>query len=478
MQFLGFTVGRTKAAVAPMSVAGSAGAMIPARSTGSGIWGMIQESFSGAWQKNVVVDPDRNLLAFSAVYACVSLIANDIGKLRLTLAEETSRNVWDEVTTNSPFLPVLAKPNHYQNRIQFLTQWLVSKLLHGNTYVLKERDGRGVVVALYILDPRLVTPLVAQSGDVYYQLNTDYLSLIETPIAAVPAKEIIHDRMPSLWHPLLGVSPIYACGSSATQGVRIQANSAAFFENMSRPSGMLTAPGNIPDTTAERLKKAFEDNFSGTKIGRLAVLGDGLKYEAMTIPANDAQLIEQLRWTVEDVARCFHVPLHMIGAGNPTFANIGSLTQSYYTQTLQTLIESLELSLTEGLSLPQKYSVELDIDALLRMDTASRYDSYGKAIGAGWMSPDEARIRENMPPVTGGSTPYLQQQNWSLEQLAKRDINAPAPGAAAPAATKPTESAVTPPTEPEEESASEGMMAASFAAALISKFTEAAYAEP
>ena len=420
----------------------------------------------------MAVESDRNLLAFSAVYACVTLIANDIAKLRLTL-KVWEDGISEEVESGSPFLPVLAKPNHYQNRIQFLTCWVVSKLLHGNTYVLKQRDLRGVVTALYVLDPRLVTPMVTQSGDVYYQINTDLLSLVDTPLAAVPAREVIHDRMPALWHPLLGVSPIYACGSSAMQGIRIQANSASFFENMSRPSGMLTAPGHIPDDTALRLKTAFEDNFSGSKIGRLAVLGDGLSYAAMTIPAADAQLIEQLRWTVEDVSRCFHVPLHMINGGTgPTFNNIGALTQSYYTQTLQTLIESLELTLTEGLSLPTKYEVELDLEALLRMDTTSRYDAWGKAIGSGWMSPNEARKKENLEPVTGGDTPYLQQQNWSLSQLDKRDINnptgaAPAPGAA-PGAPAP---AVEPPaTEPP---VVEEAVAKDFVAALVKRFQTA-----
>jgi hypothetical protein len=121
----------------------------------------------------------------------------------------------------------------------------------------------------------------------------------------------------------------------------------------------------------------------------------------------------------------------MIDSGpNPTYSNIGALTQSYYTQTLQTLIESLELALTEGLALSEELEVELDLDALLRMDTTSRYDAWTKAIGAGWMSPNEARLRENMEPVEGGDTPYLQQQNWSLAQLNKRDINAQQPGQA------------------------------------------------
>jgi HK97 family phage portal protein len=463
----------TKGIVAPISVSGSGGSLVPASSS-STFLGFIRESFAGAWQRNVVIDNDRNLLAFSAVYACITLIANDIGKLRLKLMER-SDGVWEETTESPAFNPVLRKPNHYQNRIQFLTCWMMSKLMHGNTYVLKRRDGRNVVAEMYVLDPRLVVPQIALDGSVFYQLNVDRISELEQAVI-VPASEVIHDRMPALWHPLIGVSPIYACGSSATQGIRIQANSAAFFENMSRPSGVLTAPGVIQDETAERLKKAFEENFAGSKLGRLAVLGDGLKYEPMTIPASDAQLIEQLKWTVEDVARCFHVPLHMIGSANPTFQNIGSLTQSYYTQTLQSHIESLELALDEGLSLPDEYGVELDLDGLLRMDTSSRFDAWGKAIGAGWMSPNEARLRENLEPVAGGQTPYLQQQNWSLAQLDKRTMP---PDPAAAGGGTPASPAVVPTTTPEPTTGEDDDEVSSnaLAVALIFKFAEAAYAE-
>jgi len=429
VRILGYEISRvTKASVSPMGYSSGSSALMPVRSSG-GVLGMILESFSGAWQKNVTAESSQNLLAFSAVYSCVTLIANDIAKLRPMLMSVDGSGISTEVV-QSPLLPVLRKPNHYQNRIQFVTSWVVSKLLYGNAYVYMERDARNVVISLYVLDPRLVTPMVAQNGDVYYQINSDPLSLIPQPIAAVPASEVIHDRMPAIWHPLLGVSPISACGASATQGIRIQANSASFFENMSRPSGILTAPGHIPDDTALRLKTAFEDNFSGGKIGRLAVLGDALSYSPMVIPAADSQLIEQLKWTVEDVSRAFHVPLHMINVGNPTYQNIATLTQSYYTQTLQSLIESMELAIGEGLNLPSQYEVSFDLEALLRMDTMSRYDAWGKAIASGWMSPNEARQRENMAPVEGGDTPYLQQQNWSLAQLDKRDINAPAGGAA------------------------------------------------
>ena len=426
MRIFGFEIARAQAQVERAKAQ-----TLSAVSSSGGWFGLIRESFAGSWQRNVEVDAPRGILAFSAVFACVTVIAADIGKLRIKLVDEDDKGIAKEVKTASPFLPVLTKPNRYQTRIKFMEQWIVSKLLYGNAYALKQRDARGIVTALYILDSQRVTALVADDGSVYYTLAADHLSQLAEPIT-VPASEIIHDRMICLWHPLVGVSPIYACGMSATMGNRIQGNSTKFFDNMSRPSGMLTAPGTISDETAGRLKLAWEENYGGTNFGRLAVLGDGLKYEAMTIPAQEAQLIEQLKWTVEDVARCFHVPLFKLGGPEPVRVSVESLNQTYYSDCLQTLIESAEACLDEGLSLPGGYYTEFDLEGLMRMDTATRYDTKSKAIQGGWMSPNEARAGENMQPVAGGESPYLQQQNYSLAALAKRDAKADPFAGAAP----------------------------------------------
>lgn len=419
MRLFGLEIRRAKASIA---------------TTVSNRWGWLGsafESFSGAWQRGVTVDSQETLLAFSAVYSCVTLIADDISKLRIKLMQNIG-GIWQE-TTSPAFSPVLRKPNNYQTRIQFLSAWIASKLLNGNTYVLKERDERKVVIGLHILDPRRVLVLITTEGDVYYQLQQDNLTGLAGPIT-VPASEVIHDRAICFFHPLIGVGPIFACGISATQGNRIQSNSAKFFENMSRPSGQLTAPETISDKTAARLKAEFEANFSGQNIGRLLVTGDGLKYEPMTIPAEQAQLIEQLRWTVEDVARAFHVPLHKIGAAtNVKFSNMAEMNQDYYSQTLQALIEAIELLLDEGLGLTggtQSLGVELDLEGLLRMDPVQRAQRNETAIKAGYMAPNEARATENLLPVDGGQEPYLQQQNFPLSVLAKQ----PPPGATPPAA--------------------------------------------
>lgn len=415
-------------------------------------YSMLREPWGGAWQGEVEAQRPRDLLSFSPVFACVTGIANDIAKLRLRIVEEDDSGICTPLPATVPQTGVIRRPNHYQTQFQFLTSWLLSKLLWGNTYALKERDGRGVVTALYILDPQRVTPLITDSGDVYYDIATDHLSGVREKIV-VPASAVIHDRWNTLWHPLMGVPPIYACAMSGTMGNKILGNSATFFGNMSSPSGMLTAPGEIKEETAGRLKKHFEENFGGSKLGRLFVGGDGLNFNSITMKAVDAQLVEQLNLAVEDVARSYHYPLYKLGGEVPQGASIESINLGYYTETLQPLIEALESSLDEGLGLmPPRYT-EADLDGLMRMDSQAKAEVTEKLL-KGVISPNEARARFNHPPVAGGQSPYLQQQNYSLAALDKRDAredpfatgkaDAPAPApAAAPAAANDEEVDVT-----------------------------------
>jgi HK97 family phage portal protein len=277
---------------------------------------VIRESFAGAFQTNVEIDNDT-VLTYFAVFACMTLIAGDISKLRVKLNRKVD-GVWQEVESGDEhveqILAVLRKPNPFQTRIQFWENYYLSKLSNGNVYVLKVRDNRGAIGRLYVLDPQRVQPLVAPDGDVFYRLATDDISGIETEIT-VPASEVIHDRFNTLFHPLIGMSPITSAGLSAMQGHNIQQDSATFFQNRGIPGGILTAPGAIGSETATRLKEYWETNFTGTNAGKVAVVGDGLKFEAMRVSATDSQVIEQLRWTAEVVCSVFHVPPYKIGWG-------------------------------------------------------------------------------------------------------------------------------------------------------------------
>lgn len=403
----------------------------PLPSRGGG-WFSIFESFSGAWQQNVEINRDT-VLAYHAVFACMTLIASDISKLRMRTVKLNSKaKVWEEYN-NPTYSPLLRRPNSFQTWNQFMETWILSKLSHGNAYVLKQRNARGAVEALYVLDPARARVLVATNGDVFYDLSDDALSRLYGALI-IPAAEMIHDRYNCLYHPLLGMSPLMASGLAAMQGNAIQNNSANLFKNASMPSGILTAPGTIKDETALRLKRGWEENFNGKNFGKVAVLGDGLKFDMMSMKATDAQMLEQLKWSADIVCSTFHVPPYKIGVGpQPTYNNVQALNVEYYSQCLQRLIEDLETCLDEGLGFKAGDGVEADITGLLRMDQPTRVTSLKDAVAAGIMAPNEARQQLDLMPVVGGDTPYLQQQNYSLEALNERGAAGLIPEPAAPA---------------------------------------------
>jgi phage portal protein, HK97 family len=426
MKFFGLNITREKAA-----------GNLSRPDTRGGWWPIIRESFPGAWQQNVEVRQE-SVLSNHADFACRTLIASDIAKLRIKLVAKDRDGIWTE-TSNPAYSPVLRKPNDWQNRIQFMEAWVLSKLQRGNAYILKQRDGRGVVVKLYVLDPDLVTPLVSDDGSVFYQLGRDPLGGVEAGVT-VPAREIIHDRFNCFFHPLVGLSPIFAGGLAAMQGIAVQNDSTLFFQNGARPGGVLTAPGAIGDDTAKRLKEYWDTNFSGKNSGKVAVLGDGLKYEAMRAKATDSQLIEQLKWSGEVVCSTYHVPPYKIGLGPmPTANNVQSLNVEYYSQCLQVLLESIELCLDEGLGTGENMGTEFDTENLLRMDSVTQMEMLDKSKGI--LAPNEQRKKLDLPPKPGGDSPMLQQQNFSLEALAKRDAQSDPFGATAPAPAPPSEPA-------------------------------------
>jgi HK97 family phage portal protein len=274
---------------------------------------------------------------------------------------------------------------------------------------------------------------------VFYQLSNDKLAGLENGQIMVPASEIIHDRFNCLFHPLVGMSPIYAAGLAATQGLSIQEDSTLFFKNGARPGGVLTADGAIQDDTAARLKAYWDENFTGSNAGKVAVLGDGLKYEQIRAKANDSQVIEQLKWSAEVVCGVYHVPPFMIGVGaEPTYDNVQTVTLRYYSQCLQVLIKDITDLLDEGLGMDGiSIGCDFDTDELLRMDALTQMDVLEKSKGK--LTVNEQRRKLNRGPVTGGDTVYLQEQDHSLEWLAKRDAMPIEPAAADPASAPPAD---------------------------------------
>lgn len=399
------------------------------------------EPFAGAWQRNLdgVRGAGPNILAFSGVYSCINIISSDICRLPQQILQAGAKGN-REKHVNHPAWKLLQQPNPFQTGFQFLQHYMVSKLTHGNTYVILFRDARGVVNEMYVLDPHSVMPLVAEDGSVFYRLGQDKLNTVFQPMT-VDANTIAHDRCMPLFHPLIGTSPLYAGGMSAMTGARVLMNSEAFFANMSRSSGVLTSPGKIEKEVGKRLQAEWEQNYGKGGIGRTAVLSNGLKYEAMTINAADAELVNQLRWTIEDVARCYRVPSYKVSdQSRTTFKNSEQMSRDYYQGCLAYHIESYKSVMNKALGLAPGITVELDTDQLFAMETDMRYSAYGTALAAGFMSINEVRQKEDLPPVKGGEEPRVQAQYLPLSLATGVGVNIPgAVGNPAPSGTPPVD---------------------------------------
>jgi HK97 family phage portal protein len=380
----------------------------------------VHEPYAGAWQHNrECVGPGG---IFSAVYACITTIASDISKLPPRIRKENADGSSD-IFDQHPAARVLWSPNAYQTRVDFWAQFMASCLYTGNTYALLVRDARNVVAAMHLLDPRLCQAMVAPDGSVWYR--TSQKQVVEAIQSEyIPARDMLHHRLLCMTHPLVGISPLVAGIYSAQTGQTIQQNSLSFFSNMSRASGVLTVPGHMGDAEKTRQLTMWEQCFKAGSMGRAAILDGGLKWEPLSINAADAQLIEQLRWSVEDVARCFRVPMYMISdASKISYKNSEQLARNYYAQTLQYHLESIEARIEQVFGLGSSVYCEFDLDSLLRMELDVRMTAYKEAISSGVMTINEARRKEQLPPKKGGDEPLIQMQYIPLsrsgEQLDK-----------------------------------------------------------
>lgn len=428
MNVLGFNISR-KPKAPPAGSIGAVAVGVP------GQGGFIREPYTGAWSQVQSLTTRDGLMAASVPYACTDLISSDIAKLRIKYVK-LSEGVWLEAPAPR-YVSLIKQPNAYQTRDQFIKAWVVSKLSWGNAYIMLTRNAIGAVVSMDVLNPKYVVPLVAPDQSVYYQITMSPLQVAPLQSTVVPARDIIHDRGLCPWHPLVGMSPLAACAAAVLMSTSITNNSSSFFANQARPSGILTTPHNIPQDKADRIKDQWATKFNGTNAGSIAIMGDDLKYQPMTMASTDAQLIEQLQFSVEDICRTYHVPPHKVGADKMrTTAPTNAVYESqYYSDCLQSHLEGIECLLELGLGLPDGTGLRFDLTQLMRMDESTMIANNAVSVGAGIMTPNEARAMQGLTSKEGGDSPMIQQQNYSLAALAKRDAAAPPPVTAQPTAT-------------------------------------------
>ena len=352
----------------------------------------------------------------SAVYACVRVIAETIASLPLGVYEGTDEG--SRKATEHPLYRLLHdEPNAEMTSFIWRETMLAHLLLYGNSYSQIIRTGRAKVESLYPLLPDHMEVDRDSQGNLTYTYTTS-----EGQMYRLDPTEVLH--IPGLgFDGVMGYSPIALEKSAIGLGIAAEEYGSRFFQNGARPSGILTHPNTVTDPAA--LRASWNTAYGGSgNTGRVAVLEEGMHFEPLSIPNNEAQFLETRKFQVNEICRIFRVPPHMIGdLDRATFSNIESQNISFAVHTIRPWLVRIEQAINRAL-IPEKekgrFYVQFNLDGLMRGDYKSRMEGYAIARQNGWMSANDIRELENLNPITDeeGGNAYLVNGNMIPISLA------------------------------------------------------------
>lgn len=370
------------------------------------------------------VTPDSSMRT-TTVFRCVSLIAQSVAMLPLSLFRDKGDEGKEPVKSHPLHAVMHDRPNRSQTAIEYREMCGAHMLLRGNAYSLKKYDGAGRIVGLDPLHPDAVTPWLDESAG-----RLRYTVRINGQMTEYSDEQIFHLRGLSLdgW---LGISPIQYCQESIGITLAAEDYAARFFKNDARPRGILKMPGQFKDKAQrDSFIEDFRKAYGGSNRHRTAVLEHGIEYVPIGMDNRDAQFLESRKFQVTDVARIFGVPPHMVGDVEKSTSWGSGIEQQgigFIQYTLQPWLTRWEQAIKRDLIRDPKLFAEHNIDALQRGDIATRYAAYEKGVQNGWLVPNEVRRKENMNPREGLDEPLRQLNmapaNDPAETLAQHECD-------------------------------------------------------
>lgn len=366
-------------------------------------------------------------VGLSATWACVQLIAGTIASLPL-MVYRTDPDGIRRVAKDHPLYFVLHdSPNYDQTAVNFWEIMAASVELYGNAYALMERRSDRTLNALQPIRPDRMTVRRLANGDLEYEWTDNGRRFVKR------GQDILHIRGP-LGDSLGGMSTLAACADVFSDGMAAEIASSGLFNNGVSPSGILSTPDGVKLSSEQRkeLETLLQQRHQGAmRSGRPMLLDNGLKWTQLSITPHDAEMLETRKFSGEQICRIFEVPPAMVGYGDKA-SNWGTGKEvdvlGFQKFNLRKRLKRIEQALLKQLvplaeRRAQGITIEFNLDGLLRGDTASRYDSYEKAIRMGLMTRNEARALENLPPIDGGDIVTVQMQDIPLADAISGDRN-------------------------------------------------------
>lgn len=355
---------------------------------------------------------ERSAMQMTAVYACVRILAEAIAELPLHLYRYTDAGGKEKAIDHPLYLLLHDEPNPEMSSFVFRETLMTHLLLWGNAYAQIIRNGKGEVVALYPLMPNKMTVDRDEKGQLYYSYQRSNDEAIpDSGKVILKPSDVLH--IPGLgFDGLVGYSPIAMAKNAIGMAIACEEYGAKFFANGAAPSGVLEHPGTIKDPS--KVREAWQSQFGGSgNSGKVAVLEEGMKYTPISISPEQAQFLETRKFQINEIARIFRVPPHMVGdLEKSSFSNIEQQSLEFVKYTLDPWVIRWEQSLSRALFSPDEkknYFFKFNVEGLLRGDYASRMTGYATARQNGWMSANDIRELENLDriPAEEGGDLYL-----------------------------------------------------------------------
>lgn len=353
---------------------------------------------------------ERSAMQMTAVYCCVRILSEAVAGLPLHLYQYTDEGSKAKAVKHPLYFLLHDEPNPEMTSFIFRETLMTHLLLWGNAYAQIIRNGKGEIIGLYPLMPDRMTVDRDEEGRLYYEYmtSTDDAPINEKTTVKLPPSEVLH--IPGLgFDGLVGYSPIAMAKNAIGMAIACEEYGAKFFANGAQPSGVLEHPGTIKDPS--RVRESWQNTFGGSQnANKVAVLEEGMKYTPISISPEQAQFLETRKFQIDEIARIFRVPPHMVGdLEKSSFSNIEQQSLEFVKYTLDPWVSRWEQSMMRSLLTAEEkkqYFVKFNVDGLLRGDYASRMSGYAVGIQNGFMSPNDVRSLENMdliPDELGGN---------------------------------------------------------------------------
>ena len=357
-----------------------------------------------------VFDTDK-ALTLTAVWCAIRLLAESVSSLPISVYTKQANGDKLEDTKSPIYKLVKFKPNYYQNKITFFEFIMLSICTEGNSYVQIVRNNSGTPVQLICLDPSNVT-VVVNNNELFYQIDGG---------SVLDSSDVLHFKTITD-DGVTGLSPIDQCAKALNWGVSLEEFGSTFFSNGAKPSSILQTDRSLSDTALQRLKSSFNNNYAKLKNSNSTiVLEEGLTFKPISISPEQAQFLSSRQFSIEEVARIFNVPPHMLkDLSKSSFNNIEMQSQEFVTYTLMPYITRIEQEMNLKLFRTNelgKTFVEFNVNGLLRGDVKSRTEAYKTAITNGYMSINEVRQKENMNSIEGGDKHFMQMNMTTIEKV-------------------------------------------------------------